>query len=148
MTTRASLALALVFGLATSGCLRASFERHYQLHPVAKEQVATLVPGETSLEECLAQLGAPLWVRERQTYGTEIAYGWSKASDWGLSLSLPVTEHSSASFNYDEIDSKLRGVVLLFDEDWRLEVVRAGYLRELVAPEVRPAYIDPDDSGA
>ena len=134
--------------LLVSSCVQAQFERNNQLRPVVEEDLLQFVPGETKLDDCLAVLGAPLFVRERQTYGAELAYGWFHQTDWGLSVSLPVAENVSASFNYDELDEKLRGVVLLFDEDWTLEVVRTGYLRDLVAREVTPAYLDPSDAGS
>lgn len=133
--------LALAAALLAGGCLQFQLERDNQLRPVREEHVARLVPGESTLGECLDALGAPLFVRERQTYGAELAYGWFKQWDWGLTVSMPVTDQFSASFNYDEVDAKLRGVVLLFDEDWKLEVVRTGFLRDLVAREVTPAYL-------
>ena len=136
------LALLLASAPLLTGCIQAQFERDNRLRPIEESELATLQPGESTLDECLDALGAPLFVRERQTYGAELAYGWYKQWDWGLSISIPVTDNASASFDYDEIDAKLRGAVLLFDEDWRLEVVRTGFLRDLVAREVTPAYLD------
>jgi len=142
--TRSLWPLTLCLLFLASGCLRAKFERNNQLHPIAEEDLAGLVPGETSLDECLRVLGAPLWVREERTYGAELAYGWFKHWDWGLTVSVPVAENFSASFNYDEIDEKLRGAVLLFDKEWNLAVVRTGYLRELAARRLQPAFLEPD----
>lgn len=147
-STMNRISAVLVAGLLACGCVTAQFERDNRLRPVADEEIGRLVPGEAKLEECLAVLGAPLFVRERQTYGAELAYGWYHQRDWGVRVSVPVSDYTSASFNYDDIDAKLRGAVLLFDEDWKLEVVRTGYLRELVARKVTPAYLDDDETGA
>jgi hypothetical protein len=124
--------IALLLALpGTSGCLTFTWER--EMRDAAHPPSATddLRPGEASLTQCLECLGAPLYVWEYKQGGMALAWGWLDSDDKGVSVSVPITESYSASFSYDRIDARMRGVVLLFDEDLTLELAQRGYLRDL-----------------
>ncbi len=114
-----------------SGCLTFTWER--QTRDVAHSKSATdeLRPAEASLAQCLDRLGAPLYAWEYKGNGMALAWGWLEDESKGITLSVPVAEHASASFSYDRIDARMRGIVLLFDADLKLELARRGYLRDL-----------------
>lgn len=107
--------------------------------------VASLTPG-VGLDTCLARLGAPLFVDELGE-SMALSWGWFDGSGWGVGVSVPVGEHANASLDYDDIDDRMRGAVLFFDERWVLTEIRLGYLRDLAEVLVqrrRPQLVEPD----
>ena len=155
MSARAQLLGALLAGPIAAGCVQLSWNRVTRHSPVPRDALARLSsdPGHPSdLGECLAALGAPLWVWEHEIDGASgavLAWGWFDERSLGFSASVPITRGVSASFDYDDADARMRGVVLFFDRDWRLVVLRTGLLRDLTG-EVRrpPAVLDEEPSGA
>jgi len=139
---------ALVLVLLCAGCATFSWERESRNSPVPPEAIARLEAGKTGLGECLAAFGAPLWVWENVEHGrpaATLAYGWFDVRDLGFSVSVPLTDNYSASYNYDRIDQRMKGLVLFFDEDWRLLSWRTGLLQDLAREERRPpAYVEDD----
>ena len=134
------LAALSAIALACSGCLRVAWERESRHSPVPPAALGRLEPGRVGLTECLAELGAPLWVWEHVEEGRAsavLAYGWNNQRDLGLRVSVPLYRGLTASYQYDAIDQRMRGVVLFFDADWRLTSWREGLLRDLTA-ELRP----------
>jgi hypothetical protein len=142
LTRQAALVLVLTPALALgSACVSISWQRESRHHPIPRAAVAGLVPGESDLGRCLELFGAPLWVWEHVEDGRQaaaLAYGWSDERDFGLRLSVPVTEYYSASLDYDQIDAHMRGLVLFFDEGWKLTSWRTGLLRDLTREARRP----------
>jgi hypothetical protein len=139
---------ALAIWLATllaAGCLQVSWQRDSRHAPVSKAALDGLAAG-TGLDECLGALGAPLWVWEHVeggTPGAALAYGWFDQKDVGLRFSVPVTEYYSVSLDYDQIDLRMKGLVLFFDADWRLTSWRTGLLRDLSREaQRRPAFVE------
>jgi len=138
LTRRAALVLALALGPA---CVSVSWQRESRHHPVPRAAVQRLVAGESDLGQCLELFGAPLWVWEHVEGGRQaaaLAYGWSDERDFGLRVSVPVTENYSASFDYDQVDQRMKGLVLFFDEGWTLTSWRLGLLRDLTREARRP----------
>jgi hypothetical protein len=119
--------LALV--LSTSSCLNFSYQRMVHLRAPEAQAVASLTPGRAQLQECLDQLGAPLIVKETSR-GTAMAWGWFEAQAWNLSVSAPLGDNSG-SISFESVDGRMRGLLLLFDRDWRLLELREGFLRNL-----------------
>ena len=129
-----------------SSCLSVEWSRDRRLEPISDAEIAEIRPGETELDDVLDAFGAPLFVREYKTYGAEVSYGWFSEQGWGFTVSLPVSDSYSLSFDYDQINARMRGLVLLFDDDLQLVSARRGYLRELLGDVNRqPAYIDDAD---
>jgi hypothetical protein len=121
--------------------VRLAWERASRHTPIPPELLARLEPGRSDLAQCLAELGAPLWVFEHVEdgrSGAALAFGWYDQRDLGLRVSVPVYRGLAASFEYDRIDQRMRGAVLFFDPDWRLVTCRAGLLRDLTREFARP----------
>ncbi len=114
-----------------AGCVSFKYERHSTYEPVSTAAVDELAIGTSDLSDALAKLGAPLYVWEGVNDAVVIAYGSSNEKQLGFSISLPLFEQASASFDYDDISSKLEGFVLVFEPDLKLRIVRAGLLGEL-----------------
>jgi hypothetical protein len=131
--------VAALAALATaSSCVTAEYEREIIFSRVSDEGVAHLVPGEHDLGRCLELLGAPNFVWERRGDAIALAYASYRDGGWGVGASVQVARGVSASFDYGELAGRSKGFVLLFDEHWRLEGVRSGYLRDLRGPIERP----------
>lgn len=126
------------------GCLNITWQRESRFAPPPEEAVARLQPDESSLGHCLNALGAPLWVWEYRGDGVGLAYGWLETESSGFNLSAPVTDYVAVSLDYDEVDSEMHGLVLLFDEDLNLTELRRGLLRDLTtkARRTRPGTVE------
>lgn len=143
---RAALVLCVLV-LGGSGCVRLSWTRVSRDAPIPSGRLAQLEPGRADLAQCLAELGAPLWVCEYAEDGrasAALAYGWYDQRDLGLRVSVPLYRSFTASFDYDTIDQRLRGAVLFFDADWTLVARREGLLRDLTQ-ELRPRPQPPEE---
>jgi hypothetical protein len=134
---------ALATALLATGCVRLRWSQENRFEPLAEAaRAASFVPGRTDLSEVLEGLGAPLFVWEQTSERFAVAYGWFHGRSAGATLSVPVSDSLSASLSYDDLAERLYGLVLTFDADCRLELLREGYLREL-APELftrRPSF--------
>ncbi len=124
-------ALAILAPLFLSGCITFVWSRERRFEPLAMGALEGLEVGRTTLSECLLRLGAPLYVWEYKGDGAALAWGWSDEDEKRVAVSIPLQERFSASFSYDSEIAKLRGAVLLFDRDLKLEQVREGWLRDL-----------------
>lgn len=125
------LIAALLFVPLASACLSLAWVREHRDQPPPENWIEDLRPGEADLEQCLNRLGAPLYVWEYKGEGMALAWGWVDNDRKGFTFSVPLADEASASFSYDRIDERMRGVVLLFDRDLKLELARSGYLRDL-----------------
>lgn len=124
-----------------ASCATFSWERESRHAPVAAAAIARLQADRSGLADCLAEFGAPLWVWEHVERGraaAALAYGWFDEQDFGLRFSVPVSENFSASFDYDQVDQRMHGLVLFFDEDWTLTSWRTGLLHDLTQEARRP----------
>ena len=147
MRARAFLAAA---ALSCASCVTFSFDRDLRYVPLSDAAIDGLQPQKASLARCLETLGAPLYVWEYKEDGVALAYGWHKEKNWNVTVSVPITHGYSASASYTDDAAKLRGVVLLFDRDLELEIVRRGFLKSLreELQRRRPAPVDDDDASA
>jgi hypothetical protein len=125
--------LVLIAALAQASCVNVFYRHETRFEPPQRGALAELAPDRSDLGDCLARLGAPLWVWEDRGAGAALAYGWLESGDWNVSVNLPVSNDASASLTWRQIDARMRGVVLFFDPDWTLRAVRKGYLRDLTA---------------
>lgn len=125
--------------LACAGCISLSWERASVARPT-DESWRELEIGSADLTQVLAQLGAPLYVYENEVHGLAVVWGRDVVQDKGINVSVPVSDNSSANFNYSQGEDGLLGVLMLFDADWHLSLVREGYLRDLTAGrDLRPS---------
>lgn len=121
-----------LLGLALcTSCVAYSYHRHATYEPVSEAAIKALEIGKSDIGDALSRLGAPLYVWEGVADAVVLAYGNENRREHGFKVSVPLFEQTSASFNYDDIASRLEGYVLVFDADLKLKIVRAGLLREL-----------------
>lgn len=143
--SRVSIALgALALALCCESCVRVSWSRVDVCRSIAPDLHAEMAPHATTLAQCLDELGAPLFVWEVSDDEYGLAYGWDHHVGWGVNVSVPLTQEISGSFDYEDLDSELNGVVFIFDRDDRLQRKRSGFLRDLVGDNARrrPALIE------
>jgi hypothetical protein len=138
----------LLLAFLCAGCVQFSWNRESRYAPVSPQAIESLDSASSDLESCLQVLGAPLWVLENVENGRQgavLAYGWFDQASFGLNVSVPVSEAVSASLDLDRIDRRMHGLVLFFDEDWRLSSWRQGLLRDLTrAVRHPPAVLEED----
>jgi hypothetical protein len=140
-------ALLLAASLLCSSCVTFSFDRDLRYVPLPEDAIDSVEPGEADLVQCLERFGAPLYVWEYKGSGVALGYGWHKEKTWNVTVSVPVAHGLSASASYTDDAAKLRGIVLLFGPDLKLEMVRRGFLQSL-REEIqarRPAPVDEED---
>ncbi len=127
------IALAWLFLLPS--CLAVNYVQFYQDEPIAEAEYSDLVAGESDLSACLSRLGAPniVW-HSSSTDKVRMAYAWVDMTDWGFSLSwdFGVLPTSVDLVEYDSTNTGAFGIVLMFDEKLQLELIKRGYLSELV----------------
>ncbi len=136
---------AVLLSVLLPSCLQFNWERHDDQSAVSLADEEALVPGQASLADCLALLGAPLLVWEQTGTSYAIAYGWDKHREYGVSASLPLADTGgSASLNYNDVAGKLHGVVFVFDDQDVLVRKRRGFLRDLApdSAQARPAFLE------
>ena len=132
---------AAAFVLAS--CIQFNWRRESRHAPIDPSSFEELEEEGVDLTRCLQLFGAPLWVREQEGgKGAMLAYGWLENKDLGLTVSVPLYRGYSGSVDLDKIDSRMRGLVLFFDESWNLRSWRVGLLRDLTREAQRPSYVE------
>lgn len=124
-------AAALACACLGASCVTFQYERDLVEVVPTEASVASFVPGQTVLSDVLAGMGAPLDVWEGPDGAPVLAYGGLRSRGWNVVVSVPVTDHNSASFSYTDTLARTRGYMLLFGPDQRLEIVRYGLLADL-----------------
>jgi len=139
---RVPVSLALALGvLPLVAGVRLQWSRVTRYEPLPPALDASLVPGRTELDACLATLGAPLWVFELPVEGSGgamLAWGWYEQSDFGFRASYSFDRGVTASFDWQQVEAGMEGLVAVFDEDWTLVSLDRGLLRDLVTEDRRP----------
>jgi hypothetical protein len=133
--------------LLLASCVSFTWYRTHSNEPSPKNALSTLVPGKSTLDECLQALGAPLYLWEYKGDGAALAWGWNDLNWKGVTLSVPIYDQTAASASYDYGAERMKGAVLLFDRDLVLESVREGWLRDLESElgRRRPAVVPATD---
>jgi hypothetical protein len=136
--------VALALCALTTSCVQLQWSQETVHERVDGAAVAALQPGVSDLAQCLAALGAPLYVWEYDGDGVALGFGALNDETWGVGVNIPISESTSASFDYDEGDAQTRGWVLFFDESWTLVAASEGRLRDLALGFRRqpPAFVD------
>lgn len=131
--------LPLVALACAPGCVSFSWTREARDAPIDPAALARLEPGSTDLDACLSAFGAPLWVwEEHEGSGAVLAYGGFDARDLGFRANVPLSRGVSPYVDYHHVDQRLRGLVLFFDDDWKLRAWRVGLLSDLTRDLRRP----------
>jgi hypothetical protein len=111
--------------LLLAGCVRAQYTRTVINEPLEEDLVGWFEPGD-DLGLCLGQYGAPIRVWETEDGGFAIAYGWLRDRGWGFSASYSLDTLAPAiSFSYDDQVKRMRGIVLWFDQQTKLNCWRS-----------------------
>ena len=132
--------IALV-ALLSASCLSGNWNRSIYQQPISVEVIEELPVG-TSLQGCLDVLGAPTLVREHRVHGLLLAWAWGKDRTLGASLSIPVYRSMGFSLGINDRRVRPRGVVLWFDEEWKLERRDTGWLEAFVSDGQVPASVE------
>jgi hypothetical protein len=128
--------------LLLTSCVRADWRREHAFDALGDDALSALAPDESTLEECLDLLGAPLMSWE-VSEGAALAWGWRKSQRIGGTVTVPLTDFYSPSFTGRFITADMRGAVLIFDETWTLRLVRRGRLLEVANyGRQRPALLE------
>jgi hypothetical protein len=138
----AILATLRIAGLCLlSGCVSFVWTRERQFQKTPKQALEGLEVGKSTLSECLARLGAPLYVWEYKGDGAALAWGSLDDASKRVAVTVPLQARWSPSFSYADGDARLRGPVLFFDKTLVLEGFETGSLRDLrgQAMRTRPA---------
>lgn len=93
--------------------------------------------GESTMQSCIEQLGAPLVVREHGD-GADLIWGWERNSGMNLTASIPLGKAASGNVSYGRRSTGAQGWTLEFDSRWILASVREGRLQELLGMGSQP----------
>jgi hypothetical protein len=141
------IALAALVAAWACSCISVNWVRGSRQSPPPKGALDALQVGQSTFQDALDLLGAPLDAYEYRETGMALAYGWHRSDTRGLRVSVPVYDHASASADFSRSRRGLEGVLLLFDEQLYLVSVREGWLEDLTTGFERqpPAVLDEAD---
>ena len=138
---RARLLIATACLLAAS-CVTGGYGTVRTYQPPRIGSYGDLVVGVTNVDQAIATLGAPLDVIEIGR-GLALTWGWQEARGWNVAVSAPIGD-VNGSVSYANNKKQFPGIVLFFDEDWRLVLKRKGFLANLVPTRRPPRDVDDD----
>jgi hypothetical protein len=126
----------LLAALISSACISLEWSRSSLHQPIDDARTTHFAIGSSTLGNALDDLGAPLYVWQLPRDHVALAWGWFNSRDLSVQLSLPTDSPADPSFEYSQIDNRLRGYVFVFDHSDSLVFVKRGYLAE-IADELR-----------
>lgn len=122
---------AVLLALVSGACVSVSWTRSTNAVALDPGWVE-LEPGTATLEDALAVLGAPLYVHEYEVNGLLVAWGRYREDVKGIRVTIPLQDSGpSPDVDYRAGSSGLRGVMMVFDPQYRLVSVREGLLIDL-----------------
>jgi hypothetical protein len=132
----------LVAAVLSASCVTGDYDkvRTFQAPPAGSYD--DLVIGVTDVGQAMDALGAPVQVIEIGR-GLALAWGWLETTEWNVAAAIPLGD-ANGRLSFTDTDEKVPGVVLFFDDAWRLTAKRRGFLAELL-PESRPPRDVDDD---
>ena len=141
-------ALLLTSAVLASSCAEFQLFHIRRFEPIPAAQTDELNGSNADLQTCLDALGAPHLVWESPR-GLTLAYGWLDKFDWKFSVVVYGTDlaiDGRTLFSFNGVNNAFDGVVLVFDDDLQLRIVRRGLLGDITRDlPRRPAFIE--DSG-
>jgi hypothetical protein len=114
-----------------TGCVTLAWERDARYREPAPAATTQISIGESTLEDCLGRLGAPL-LAEEYGKGMALYWGWTHERNWGISVRIPLPNNASTSVRYSDVNLDLNGLLLAFDENLRVELFQFGRLQDLL----------------
>lgn len=130
--------------LLGAGCVDGDYNRRRIYQEPLPEAVDALAVGTSDVGAVVDSLGAPLFVIE-VGLGLALAWGWEDVTNWNVEVSGPIGD-AQGTVRYTSETSTIRGLVLFFDEAWRLTSVRRGFLGDLLPRRRPPRDVDLDIS--
>ncbi len=118
--------------LLLPACFSARYTRVDRGGPLEQAQLDELKVGESSMQQCVDVLGAPLVVREHND-GADLIWGWERNSGFMVSATIPLGDARSANAAYGQRSVGATGWTLRFDSGWNLISKHQGRLTELLA---------------
>lgn len=141
-------ALALVSSLLSSSCAEFQIFHIRRFEPIPAAQTEALGREGADLQACLDVLGAPHLVWESPR-GLTLVYAWLDKVDWKFSVVVYGTDlaiDGRTLFSFNGVNNAYDGVVLVFDDDLDLQIVRRGLLGDITRDlPRRPTFVE--DSG-
>ncbi len=110
-----------MLALTAGSCASGSMTQVRWQQPPEAFAVEQLQPG-MDLQKCLDLLGAPSNVdQDDDAVGRRfLTWEWLQESGWNLSLSVPLSDSASASYQYGRNNNQIRHLQLIFDPTWQL----------------------------
>lgn len=137
MTGRSRALIGAALGAALlPSCVDGDYNRSRIFQEPIAAAVDALTVGTSDVGAAVEGLGAPLLVIE-VGLGLALAWGWQDVTNWNVEVSGPIGD-VQGSLSYTSESSTIQGLVLFFDEGWRLTAVRRGFLSDLV-PNRQPS---------
>ena len=127
----------LLLLLFACGCGSFTYSRVNFNQPRSDAQIESLNEGD-DLGRCLDVLGAPdrVWPTG---HGMAMVYTWRHEVGWGVRASTAINS-LPISFTYSQDKNKLHGVVLHFDDGYKLDYIERGFVSKLTGiPNKRQA---------
>jgi len=119
-----------VLALGLCGCVSGTLAQERWHEVIPSGALDQLVPGDSTLEDCLRELGAPLRVEELGEQ-TVLIWGWRDVRGFQVTVSVPLGENS-ANFSWTDEVQHLQGVVAILGPDQVLSLLRRGQLGEIL----------------
>ncbi len=123
--------------LMLPACVSGRFTRVDRGGEIVPIQLEGLAVNESSMQQCIDALGAPLVVREYLD-GADLIWGWERNSGFSTTATIPLGNARSASMAYGESSAAAQGWTLRFDSDWKLVDKRHGSLNDLLTSKSPP----------
>ena len=90
-----------------------------------EEAALELVPGRTTLEECLLALGSPVEITQLGE-GAVLTWAWEDEEQFSVRVSFPLSRQVNGFVQYADIDAMRNHLQVEFDGSWTLVRVSAG----------------------
>ncbi|MEM9378647.1 MAG: hypothetical protein AAGB93_01770 [Planctomycetota bacterium] len=132
----------LLLAFVAASCVSGDYGKVRSFQPPPDGAFEALVVGESSVDDAVASLGAPLQVIEVGR-GLALSWGWQKEVGWEVQVSAPIGD-VQGSVSYADTVNKLPGIVLFFDPEWTLLLKRRGFLGDLLPNRQPPRDVDDD----
>lgn len=118
--------------LLLPGCFRITWTREMRQEPLDPWAIVAIENERPDLGPCLERLGAPWDVFPNGVDETGLIYAWYDDDSVGVNLSYSFERAVSASFSYTDTNLDIPALLLLFDADEHLTLVRRGRLSDLI----------------
>lgn len=132
----------LAAALLATACVTGDYNKNRTFQRPPYGAYEDLVVGVTNVGHAIDALGAPVSVIEVGR-GLALSWGWLETTEWNVAATVPIGD-ANGRLQFEDTDLKIPGIVLFFDEDWRLTTKREGFLSDLLPNQQPPRDVDDD----